>query len=1059
MIEERVKLVGGVYEAELKHDNITEATFAVFTGPKLTGQRITSYVLSTPSLTPWKRVVRVLADVDTVYLTYESEGDTVEGEDVNNLQDAVIETQAALNDEAKRAGTAEQKLAGDLQAEITRAKAAEKSNREAIGAEAVRATGVETDLKKNIDENMKVVTAELVNRYTKDKVFTKEEVLARIEEIIGSAPEALDTLKEIAEALGNDPDFAGTMTKELAGKVDKINGKGLSANDYSDAEKAILADVNTKKHTHGNKSVLDGITQVLVNGWNEANSVKHSHGNKSALDNLTQATLDNIVHVKGVYLVTDYDTLDPLSLRLSKHCDVTYLYSHNGTPGQPFNNSAVGFVLWCGGPTYQMVLWRAGAYFEKGMVMRKYYDGAWGEWDYVLTSKYNPVATTTTAGAMSATDKAKLDALAHDVEMGGFLHKDQLIDDTETDDSELPAAAAAVYKNAEKLADLKKDITLTATIFDQGKMMMSDAADAPVKGLVIKGRSVQNSTLGQQLYDTKVSPAPLTIRGLSIVNNGDGSFTANGTPIGGVADFYLFGKWASTDVLFSGNISLYIYGIGSDQKFAMVNDTAAHTVLGGQIARKIDATAAFIRFEQDITYDKVIFWPMLYNTPSNGARADWEKYTGGQESPNPSYPQTIESITDMTVLSSVGNKNYFKQSSFCDQASFNNLSVHYPAWCRKELVLGEYTLLSKFETSEARSFFSRPLIRFWDNFSNNDSLTMSADIYIESYHHTDTKISTKSTMHIRNYNSDKSKFVDLMRVYIDDTIPINQWVTISATDILTEIAVAYGKEADPVFYVAFGTGTYAVRIRNVKIEISDVVTPYTPVLEDIPAENASAYRAFLSMVDLTDYTFRGIGDVQEKIECRNGEWGIERKYTESTMTGNESIGVYVDASGARYYTAKVVGALSLRVLAAKSNYFLMTKNVIGNTPGYAYARTNESDVRFDFNLPLDFIEGNTVDGFKEWLKKRYDSGEPVKVIHELITPVWEPFPDQIQEQFNHFKTYQSEHSTVYAVSDVPPDIELEYFRNVGIVKALFPTVLQDVQTPKGNFTWDDLKGV
>lgn len=62
-------------------------------------------------------------------------------------------------------------------------------------------------------------------------------VEARIQEIVGSAPAALDTLKEIGDALNNDPDFAATMTTALAGKVDKIAGKGLSTEDFTTAFK------------------------------------------------------------------------------------------------------------------------------------------------------------------------------------------------------------------------------------------------------------------------------------------------------------------------------------------------------------------------------------------------------------------------------------------------------------------------------------------------------------------------------------------------------------------------------------------------------------------------------------------------------------------------------------------------------------------------------------------------------------------------------------------------------------------------------------------------------
>ena len=49
------------------------------------------------------------------------------------------------------------------------------------------------------------------------------QVDARIQEVVAAAPEALDTLKELADVLGNDPDFAGTVTTELAKKANSID--------------------------------------------------------------------------------------------------------------------------------------------------------------------------------------------------------------------------------------------------------------------------------------------------------------------------------------------------------------------------------------------------------------------------------------------------------------------------------------------------------------------------------------------------------------------------------------------------------------------------------------------------------------------------------------------------------------------------------------------------------------------------------------------------------------------------------------------------------------------
>lgn len=73
-----------------------------------------------------------------------------------------------------------------------------------------------------IEEKANYITklSELVN----DMDFQNEEqVNAAIQKIVGSAPEVLDTLKEIADALGNDPNFATTITKKLAVLTEEIN--------------------------------------------------------------------------------------------------------------------------------------------------------------------------------------------------------------------------------------------------------------------------------------------------------------------------------------------------------------------------------------------------------------------------------------------------------------------------------------------------------------------------------------------------------------------------------------------------------------------------------------------------------------------------------------------------------------------------------------------------------------------------------------------------------------------------------------------------------------------
>ncbi|ECR9144111.1 phage tail protein, partial [Salmonella enterica] len=66
------------------------------------------------------------------------------------------------------------------------------------------------------------------------EIATAAFVAAKVAQLVGSAPEALDTLKELADALGNDPNFATTVLNKLAGKqpldetLTALSGKSIA---------------------------------------------------------------------------------------------------------------------------------------------------------------------------------------------------------------------------------------------------------------------------------------------------------------------------------------------------------------------------------------------------------------------------------------------------------------------------------------------------------------------------------------------------------------------------------------------------------------------------------------------------------------------------------------------------------------------------------------------------------------------------------------------------------------------------------------------------------------
>lgn len=102
---------------------------------------------------------------------------------------------------------------------------------------------------KNLVEKLAEIQA---RRYA-----TEEYVQQQLNALIDGAPEALNTLKELAAALGDDANFASTMVQELAGKVDKAEGQRL----ITDEEAAKLAGLQNYDDAAlaGRVAALEGI--------------------------------------------------------------------------------------------------------------------------------------------------------------------------------------------------------------------------------------------------------------------------------------------------------------------------------------------------------------------------------------------------------------------------------------------------------------------------------------------------------------------------------------------------------------------------------------------------------------------------------------------------------------------------------------------------------------------------------------------------------------------------------------------------------------------------------
>lgn len=174
-----------------------------------------------------------------------------------------------------------------------------------------------------IEEHANYIT--LVSQLANDAGYqTEAEVEAAIEKIIGSAPEVLDTLEEIARALGDDPNFASTITKKLAAITEKVNQEiedreaadvALQANITDEVTARTEADAALKEELkeYVDNSAATGDTALQVVKDNLAKEIQ----DRKDADAILQANIDKETADRKEADKTHTDNIAALTQRVS----------------------------------------------------------------------------------------------------------------------------------------------------------------------------------------------------------------------------------------------------------------------------------------------------------------------------------------------------------------------------------------------------------------------------------------------------------------------------------------------------------------------------------------------------------------------------------------------------------------------------------------------------------------------------------------------------------------------------------------------------------------------
>ncbi|ELF2147106.1 prophage tail fiber N-terminal domain-containing protein [Salmonella enterica] len=178
------------------------------------------------------------------------------------------------------------------------------------------------------------------------EIATAAFVAAKVAQLVGSAPEALDTLKELADALGNDPNFATTVLNKLAGKqplddtLTALSGKSVDGLiEYVGLRETInhAADALLKSQNGGDipekPLFVQNIGALPASGTAVAANRLASRGALPALTGATRGSDSGLI--MGEVYNNGYPTQYGNILRLTGTGDGEILIGWSGTNGAP----------------------------------------------------------------------------------------------------------------------------------------------------------------------------------------------------------------------------------------------------------------------------------------------------------------------------------------------------------------------------------------------------------------------------------------------------------------------------------------------------------------------------------------------------------------------------------------------------------------------------------------------------------------------------------------------------------------------------------------------------
>ena len=239
--------------------------------------------------------------------------------------------------------------------------------------------------------------------------------------------------------------------------------------------------------------------------------------------------------------------------------------------------------------------------------------------------------------------------------------------------------AERLEKNALDIANLKEDLDnlndKKITKFyasNQGNTHLPDSDKGKIQDMYLYGKSEQVQYKGKNLLNATAQTQ--TVNGITLTNNGDGTFTLNGTTGSEKAVYFVLQSFT-----FKKGINYKMVGVpsGLNRKVGLeISESPYYGEFGSGVTFSFenDFTVNIrIKAVENAVFSNVVLKPMIVDTSlyPDTTYNDYEPYVGGIPSPNPDYPQEIKTVVNPKVV--VRGKNLLKLLEANAQINSNGL--------------------------------------------------------------------------------------------------------------------------------------------------------------------------------------------------------------------------------------------------------------------------------------------------------------------------------------------------------------------------------------------------